>query len=92
MCSKKSETILLSKVDPDSESKLIDKNDSFHELMFDNLPHSSISDKVKYIRDGVVKKSELINLLLDPSQMQLLYVIRCEDHEVLQTMKEFVKL
>ena len=67
ICLKKLETILLSKVDPDSESELIDEDDSFHELMFDNLPYSSISDKVKYIRDGVVKKGELINLLLDPS-------------------------
>ena len=89
---KKLETILLSKVDPDSEPELIDEDDSFYELTFDNLPYSSISDKVKYIRDSLVKKSELINLLLDPSQMQLLYVIRCEDHEVLQTIKEFMKL
>ena len=67
MCSKKLETILLSKVDPDSESKLIDEDDSFNELIFDDLPHSSVGDKVKYICDGVVKKGELINLLLDPS-------------------------
>ena len=50
------ETILLSKVDPDSEPELIDENDSFNELMFDNLPYSSIGDKVEYIHDGVVKK------------------------------------
>ena len=48
--------------------------------------------RVKHYRDGIVKDGKIFNMLLDPSKMQFLHTIKCKDHEVIQTTREYFKL
>ena len=49
--------------------ELIDKDNIFNKLAFDDLPYYSIIDKVQYARDRFNKNGSLINIILDLSQI-----------------------
>ena len=55
------------------------------------MPHYSISDKVWYMKDGVNKNRTLIDIILNPSQIQFLYILRCDNNKVLETTCKFLK-
>ena len=78
--SKSSGTALLTATDsPD----LIDEDHECQDLDETSIPNYGVGDKVKHARDGVTKTVKIMNLLLDPSQTQLLFNIKCSDNSII---------
>ena len=56
-----------------------------------DFPDGTIGDKVTYTRDGVVSKGRITSVLLDPSRTQIRFTVKCDDQNVIQTTREFLK-
>ena len=71
--------------------KLVDEDPNEADVDSCDFVDETFGDRVRCTRDGVEKRGNLTNLLLDPSRAQLLCTIGCDDHKVIQNTRELSK-
>ena len=85
-CDSYSSTVLLSK-ENHNRPELIDEDNEFIHLDDMEMLGKQFGDSVRHTRDGSDMKGKIINILLDPSQVQILWNVKCSGNKVMQTHK-----